>query len=70
MTIGKMKVAEFQGRKKGPALMSNERRVSPLSDAVPSGDVPLEILRRRLERSKSEKETNELQAKIRQLHKV
>ncbi len=74
LTIGKMKVAEFQGSK---ALLKSSngdagrrKRVSPLLDAVPSGDVPLEILRHRMRASNSNEEALEIQRKIRQMEKV
>lgn len=64
-----MKVSEFQGKNNKPAT-NGRKFVSPLIDAVPSGDVPLEILRRKMESSNSVEEVGEFQRKIRQIEKV
>ncbi len=68
-----MKVAEFQGSKallKSNGDADRRKRVSPLLDAVPSGDVPLEILRHRMRASNSNEEALDIQRKIRQMEKV
>ena len=69
LTIGKMKVAEFQGKISKPAT-NGRKFVSPLLDAVPSGDVPLEILRHKMSGANSIEEVGEYQKKIRQMEKV
>jgi len=69
LTIGKMKVAEFQGKISKPAT-NGRKFVSPLLDAVPSGDVPLEILRHKMTGANSIEEVGEYQRKIRQMEKV
>lgn len=68
LTIGKMKVAEFQGKISKPAT-NGRKFVSPLLDAVPSGDVPLEILRHKMTGANSIEEVGEYQRKIRQMEK-
>ncbi len=70
LSIGKMKVAEFQGNGKAPVASNGRKRVSPLLDAVPSGDVPLEILRHKLRRGGSNEETSDIQRAIRGIEKV
>lgn len=71
LTIGKMKVAEFQGKGVKPAVASNGRKfVSPLLDAVPSGDVPLAILRNQMKTTNSNEEAADIVKKIRQIEKV
>ena len=70
LTIGKMKVAEFQGNSKAPVASNGRQRVSPLLDAVPSGDVPLEILRHKLRKSGSNEESSDIQRAIRGIEKV
>ena len=70
LTIGKMKVAEFQGNSKAPVASNSRQRVSPLLDAVPSGDVPLEILRHKLRKSGSNEESTDIQRAIRGIEKV
>lgn len=70
LSIGKMKVAEFQGNGKSPVASNGRKRVSPLLDAVPSGDVPLEILRHKLRKGGSNEETSDIQRAIRGIEKV
>ena len=70
MQIGKMKVAAFQSYGNRSVDPNNKNFVSPILDAVPSGDVPLEILRRQLNSVNSEKEISDVQRKIRHLQKV
>lgn len=70
LTIGKLKVAEFQGKVRAPAAPNGRERVSPLLDAVPSGDVPLEILRHKLRKSASNQESSAVQRAIRGIEKV
>ena len=69
-----MKVAEFQGFGNATVAAANggmkKARISPLLDAVSSGDVPLEILRHQLKLSKSEKLTSDIERKIRHTEKV
>lgn len=66
-----MKVAEFQGKaSKQPVASNSHKHVSPLLDAVPSGDVPLEILRRQMSASNSDEEINDIKRKIRLIEKV
>ncbi len=65
-----MKVGEFQGKGKAPMASNGRKRVSPLLDAVPSGDVPLEILRHKLRKTNSSPESDEIQRKIRGVEKV
>ncbi|XP_046633726.1 legumain-like [Daphnia pulicaria] len=69
LTIGKMKVGEFQGKGKAPMASNGRKRVSPLLDAVPSGDVPLEILRHKLRKMNSSPGSAEIQRKIRGIEK-
>lgn len=75
LTIGKMKVADFQGfaKRNTTATGSNETqrpRVSPVTDAVPSGDVPMEILWRRLKSAGSHQTATDIRRKIRHAEKV
>lgn len=63
-------MAEFQGKAKAPTAPNGRERVSPLLDAVPSGDVPLEILRHKLRKSSSNEETGRVQMAIRKIEKV
>lgn len=63
-------MAEFQGKAKAPTALNGRERVSPLLDAVPSGDVPLEILRHKLRKSGSNEETTQVQRAIRRIEKV
>ena len=65
-----MKVGDFQGKAKAPMASNGRKRVSPLLDAVPSGDVPLEILRHKLRKSNSSPESVEIQRKLRGIEKV
>ena len=65
-----MKVGDFQGKAKAPVASNGRKRVSPLLDAVPSGDVPLEILRHKLRKSNSSPESVEIQRKLRGIEKV
>jgi len=73
LEIGKMKVAEFQGFGNATVAAVNggmkKAHISPLLDAVSSGDVPLEILRHQLKLSKSEKLTSDIERKIRHTEK-
>jgi len=69
LTIGKMKVAAFQGYGNRSVYRNNRISVSPTIDAVSSGDVPLEILRRRLNSVNSQKESDEIQTQIHHLQK-
>lgn len=74
LTIGKMKVADFQGfaKRNTTATGSNETqrpRVSPVTDAVPSGDVPMEILWRRLKSAGSHQTATDIRRKIRHAEK-
>jgi len=69
LQIGKMKVAAFQSYGNRSIDPNNKNFVSPILDAVPSGDVPLEILRRQLNSVNSEKEISDVQRKIRHLQK-
>ncbi|KAI9561023.1 hypothetical protein GHT06_011979 [Daphnia sinensis] len=69
LSIGKMKVGEFQGKAKAPVASNGRTRVSPLLDAVPSGDVPLAILRHKLLRSNSSPESADIQRKLRRIEK-
>ena len=70
-----MKVADFQGfaKRNTTATGSNETqrpRVSPVTDAVPSGDVPMEILWRRLKSAGSHQTATDIRRKIRHAEKV
>ena len=65
-----MKVAAFQGHGKKTVAPNNKIATSPLLDAVPSGDVPLEIMRRKLNSVNSIKESGDIKRKIRHLQKV
>ena len=65
-----MKVGEFQGYKKQAAASNGKTYVSPLLDAVPSGDVPLEILRQKLNSQNSANEIVDIQRQIRRIEKV
>jgi len=69
LEIGKLKVAEFQGYTNTTGTNGKKvARISPLLDAVPSGDVPLEILRQQLKWSSSH-EAADIQRKIRHTEK-
>ena len=70
LKIGKLKVAEFQGREKAASASNGRRFVSPLLDAVPSGDVPLEILKHKARLSGSNGEAEAVQRKIHHMEKV
>ena len=67
--MGSMKVSEFLGgAKKSKDVAANKKTgVSPKSDAVPSGDVPLEILKHKLMDSDSIKEKIALKKEIRDM---
>ena len=65
-----MKVAAFQGYGNRSVNRNNRISVSPTIDAVSSGDVPLEILRRRLNSVNSQKESDEIRTQIHHLQKV
>ena len=52
LEMGQLKVADFQGSGSKANKISTTH-VPPELDAVPSGDVPLEILKRKLERADS-----------------
>ena len=70
LEIGKLKVAEFQGYTNTTGTNGKKvAHISPLLDAVPSGDVPLEILRQQLKWSSSH-EAADIQRKIRHTEKV
>lgn len=69
LKIGKLKVAEFQGRDKAVSVSNGHRFISPLLDAVPSGDVPLEILKHKARLSSSNEETETVQRKINHMQK-
>jgi len=69
LKLGKMKVAAFQGHGKKTVAPNNKIATSPLLDAVPSGDVPLEIMRRKLNSVNSIKESGDIKRKIRHLQK-
>ena len=68
--MGKMKVGEFQGYKKHAAVSKTKAYVSPLLDAVPSEDVPLEILRRKLKSQTTTDGIEFIQSQIRHLLEV
>ena len=65
-----MSVAEFQGYDRPAENQLPSRKFSPLDDAVPSGDVPLEILRRKLGYSNSDESSKDISRKIRHIEKV
>lgn len=69
LKIGKLKVAEFQGREKAVSVSNGRRFVSPLLDAVPSGDVPLEILKHKARLSGSNGEAEAVKKKIHHIEK-
>ncbi|KAL3248928.1 hypothetical protein MRX96_056261 [Rhipicephalus microplus] len=59
--IRKLSVSEFQGKKKPSPIMLPKAS----DDAVPSQDVPIAIIRNKLERASDPKELNSLKAKLR-----
>jgi len=65
MTLRKMKVAEFQGNDTASSLLFiPSRKIHPGADAVPSEDVPLEILKRKIKMSSGD-EQNKHKAALR-----
>ncbi|KAL3875923.1 hypothetical protein ACJMK2_033827 [Sinanodonta woodiana] len=69
LTIGGMTVAEFQGNQQSSVFLSNDIDVDPCKDAVPSEDVPLAILERRLEAAASQTQREQLEEQLRDLIK-
>jgi len=63
LEMGQLKVADFQGSGSKANKISTTH-VPPELDAVPSGDVPLEILKRKLERADSLSEQVDIRLQI------
>ena len=70
LAMGKMKVSEFQGYKKHAPASKAKTYVSPLLDAVPSEDVPLEILRQNLKSETTIDGIEDIQRQIRHVEEV
>jgi len=65
LSISKLPVGMFQGMKGGQGAANGDARPSqPITDAVPSPDVPLMILKKRLELSKDPMEIEEIKIAI------
>ncbi|KAK3585993.1 hypothetical protein CHS0354_033110 [Potamilus streckersoni] len=72
LTIGDMTVAEFQGNQLSPVFLSNNigtKEKDPCDDGVPSEDVPLAILERKLEAATSQTQREQLEEQLRDLIK-
>uniref|UniRef100_A0A8C4NIC2 legumain n=1 Tax=Eptatretus burgeri TaxID=7764 RepID=A0A8C4NIC2_EPTBU len=71
LSIGEMKVIEFQGNNKVPAAAAASTvSTKPFEDAIPSPDVPLAILQRQLQKEENENLANTIRQKLHELVEI